>query len=69
MHKIELPAGFVGNAFVVVVVGPVPVPDVVAFVSDGFGAVPDDYIPVRPIILRTHTNTQNNISQYIIEWE
>lgn len=57
MHKIELPAVFVGNAFVVVVVGPVPVPDVVASVSDDFGAVPDDYTPDQPIILHTHTHT------------
>lgn len=54
MHKIELPAGLVDNAFAVVVVGPVPAPDVVAFVSDDFGAVPDDYIPVHPIILHAH---------------
>lgn len=53
MHKIELPAVLVGNAFVVVVVGPVPVPDVVAFVSDDFGAVLDDYIPDHPIISNT----------------
>lgn len=57
MHKIELPAVFVGNASVVVVVvlGPVPVPDEVAFVSDDFGAVPDDCIPVRPIIFFSNT--------------
>lgn len=66
MHKIELPAGLVGSAFVVVVADPAPVPDVVAFVSDDFGAVPDDYIPVHPIILHAHTchnqraRTQNN---------
>lgn len=47
----------VGSAFVVVVVGPVPVQDVVAFVPNDFEAVPDDYTPDQPrIFQRTAEN-------------